>query len=156
VVFASYLKARDEGTSGKRLFERLILDIGSEEKFMLTIMVLTMIAVGLASVVLMKSRTIDPAQLVQPRTGLMTIGIQIICGDCAGEEGRPIKTYLDRSGNCAHCGGSSYLLASAVGVNSALLRAGRLREAHIASSHGRVIPFEVPGSRASRSERIAV
>ena len=123
---------------------------------MLTIMMATMIALGLASVVLMKSRSSDPAQLDQPRPGLMTIGIQIICGNCSGEGERPIKTYLDRSGNCAQCGGSSYLLAAAVGVNIALLRASRLRDAHIGSSHGRVIQFEAPGSRASRSERIAV
>src|SRR6266852_4622302 len=123
---------------------------------MLTIMVATVIAVGLASVVLMKGRITDPAQLDQPRPGLLTIGVQIICGNCSGENERPIKTYLDRCGNCAQCGGSSYLLASAVGINSALMRAGRLRDAHIASSHGRVIPFEAPGSRASCSERIAV
>ncbi|MEK6409355.1 MAG: hypothetical protein AABN34_20730 [Acidobacteriota bacterium] len=122
---------------------------------MLTIMVATAIALGFASLVLMKGRTADPAQLDQPRPGLMTIGIQIICGNCSGEGARPIKTYLDRAGNCAHCGGSSYLLASAVGVNIAMLRAGRVRDAHVASSHGRVIPFEVPGSRAAR-ERIAV
>lgn len=122
---------------------------------MLTIMVATAIALGFASLVLMKSRTADPAQLNQPRAGLMTMGIQIICGNCSGEGDRPIKTYLDRSGNCAQCGGSSYLLASAVGVNIAMLRAGRLRDAQVASSHGRVIPFEVPGSRVSR-ERIAV
>lgn len=123
---------------------------------MLTMMVATMIALGLAGVVLLKSRTNDPAQLEQPRGGLLTVGIQIICGDCSGYEERPIKTYLDRSGNCSHCGGTSYLLASAVGVNIALLRADRLREAQIVSSRGRVIPFEMPGSRVNRSDRIAV
>lgn len=123
---------------------------------MLTIMVITMIALGLAGLVLMKSRTNDPAQLDQPRPGLLTIGVQILCGNCSGYDERPIKTYLSRSGSCAQCGSSSYLLASAVGVNIALLRAGRLRDAQIISSHGRVIPFEMPGSRASRSERIAV
>ena len=123
---------------------------------MLTMMVVTMIALCLASVVLMKSRTNDPAQLEQPRHRLLTVGVQIICGNCSGTEERPIKTYLDRAGNCSHCGGTSYLLASSVGVNIALLRADRLRDAHIASSHGRVIPFEMPGSRATRSDRIAV
>lgn len=123
---------------------------------MLTIMVTTMIAIGLASIVLMKSRTNDPAQLIQPRQRLLTVGVQIICGNCSGDEERPVKTYLDRSGNCSHCGGTSYLLASSVGVNIAQLRAGRLRDAHIVASHGRVIPFEMPGSRATHSDRIAV
>jgi hypothetical protein len=123
---------------------------------MLTITVVTMIAICLASVVLMKSRTSDPAQLSEPRHSLLTVGVQIICGNCSGVDDRPIKTYLDRSGNCSHCGGTSYLLASSVGVNIALQRAGRVREAQISSSHGRVIPFEMPGSRATRSDRIAV
>src|SRR6185295_640602 len=123
---------------------------------MLTIMVVTMIAIGLASVVLLKSRTTDPAQLGQRRHGLLTVGVQIICGDCSGFEERPIKTYLDNSGNCSHCGGTSYLLASSVGVNIALLRADRVREAQIVSSHGRVIPFEMPASRTARPDRIAV
>lgn len=124
---------------------------------MLTVMVVTMIAIGLASVVLMKSRTDDPAQLNQPRPRMLTVGIQIICGDCSGDDERPVKTYLDRTGNCSHCGGSSYLLASAVGVNVALLRADRLRSPQIASSNGRVIPFEIPTSRVKRAEdRIAV
>lgn len=121
---------------------------------MLTIMVVTMIA--LAGVVLMKGRTNDPAQLEHPRHSVLTVGVQILCGNCSGYDERPIKTYLDRSGNCSHCGGTSYLLASSVGVNIALLRADRLRDAQIVSSHGRVIPFEMPGSRATRSDRIAV
>ena len=123
---------------------------------MLTISVATLIALGLACVVLMKSRVTDSAQLDQPRPALLTIGVQIICGDCSGEDEHPIKTYLNRYGSCSQCGGKSYLLASAVAINSLLARAARLREAQIASSHGRVLPFEVPGSRTSRSERIAV
>lgn len=123
---------------------------------MLTIIVATVVALSLASVVLIKSRAADPARLEQPRPGLLTIGVQIICGDCSGEDGFPIKTFMNRYGSCSQCGGSSYLLASAVAANSILSRAARLRDDQIASSHGRVIPFEAPGSRTSRSEKIAV
>ncbi len=123
---------------------------------MLTIIVATAIALGLACIVLTKSRITDSAQLDRPRPGVLMIGVQIICGNCSGEDVRPIKTYLDLSGNCARCGGGSYLLASAVGANIRLFGAGRPRDAHTVSSHGRVIPFEVPASRGSRSERIAV
>lgn len=122
---------------------------------MLTIIVATTIAISLACIVLMK-RPADPGQLSQPRPALLTIGIQIICGDCSGDQSTPVKTYLDRSGNCSHCGGRSYLLASAVAINSMAFRAARLREARFAPSQGRVIPFELPGSRAARTERIAV
>ncbi|HSE96753.1 MAG TPA: hypothetical protein VLD57_00695, partial [Blastocatellia bacterium] len=40
------------------------------------------------------------SQLIEPRPDVVRLGIQIICGDCAGEDGPPAKTYLDRSGNC--------------------------------------------------------
>ena len=123
---------------------------------MLTIIVATVIALSLACVVLMKSRVTDSAQLDQPRPALLTIGVQIICGDCSGEDEHPIKTYMNRQGSCGQCGGKSYLLASAVAINSLLARATRVRDAQIASSHGRVLPFEMPGSRASLSEKIAV
>lgn len=123
---------------------------------MLTMIVATAIALGLACVVLLKSRTTDSAQLDQKRPGLLTIGVQIICGDCCGENDHPIKTYMNRYGSCSQCGGSSYLLASSVAANIILARASRLRGAQIASSNGRVIPFEAPGSRTSRSEKIAV
>lgn len=123
---------------------------------MLTIIVATVIALSLACVVLLKSRVTDSAQLDQPRPALLTIGVQIVCGDCSGEDEHPIKTYMNRYGSCSQCGGKSYLLGSAVAINSLLARATRLREAQIASSHGRVLPFEMPGSRASRSEKIAV
>lgn len=123
---------------------------------MMTMMVATAIALGLACVALLKSRVTDWAQLEQSRAALLMIGVQIICGDCSGEDEHPKKTYMDRAGNCAQCGGRSYLLASSVAASSTLSRALRMREAQISSSHGRVIPFELPASRSSRSERIAV
>ena len=122
---------------------------------MLTIIVATVIALSLACLVLIKSRVTDPAQLEQPRPGLLTVGVQIICGDCSGESEFPIKTYLNRYGSCSECGGTSYLLASAVAMNTLFARATRLRDAHVASSNGRVLPFEAPASRSSR-EKIAV
>jgi hypothetical protein len=123
---------------------------------MLTITVATVIALSLAGMVLIKSRSTDSAQLEQRRPALLTIGVQIICGDCSGENQHPIKTYMNRYGCCSQCGGGSYLLASAAAANILVARAMRVRDAQIASSHGRVIPFEVPGSRTLRSEKIAV
>src|SRR6266545_8389411 len=122
---------------------------------MLTIMVATIVALSVAGLVLMKSRVTESGQLEQPRPDLLTIGVQIICGDCSGEDHQPMKTYMNRYGSCSQCGGTSYLLASAVAAHGLLSRAARVREAQIASTNGRVIPFEIPGSRNSRSEKIA-
>ena len=118
---------------------------------MLTIIVAATIALSLACIVLLKTRTTSPEQLSQPRPAILMMGVQIICGDCSGDTLQPVKTYLDQFGTCSQCGGRSYVLASAVAANSALVRAGRLKEARVAGI-GRVLPFEVP----SRSERVAV
>jgi hypothetical protein len=120
---------------------------------MLTIFIATVIALSVAGLVLLKSRTTESNQLDQPRPSLLAIGVQIICGDCSGDTDHPIKTYMNRYGTCSQCGGTSYLLASHVAANNLVSRTARLRESQIASSPGRVIPFETP--RTSR-EKIAV
>ncbi len=62
--------------------------------------------------------TADSSTLSEPRSTVVTMGVQIICGDCAGEKDPPVKTYVDRSGNCAQCGGQSYILAANRMINS--------------------------------------
>lgn len=123
---------------------------------MITILVLTAIALGLACLVLIQSQTFDPDQMYQRRPAPLTMAVQIICGDCAGDGRQPLRTCLDRHGRCAQCGGSSYLLASIAASNRAAARAERVREAHAGSSRGRVIPFKVSVSRASGSTKMAV
>ena len=61
---------------------------------------------------LLKSETRKERSLSEPRAGHLMIGVQIICGDCSGDAESPLKTYLDRKGNCAQCGGRSFMLAS--------------------------------------------
>lgn len=53
------------------------------------------------------------SRLTESRPTMQTIGVQIICGDCSGDDDRPLKTYLGRDGLCGQCGGRSYILASA-------------------------------------------
>lgn len=38
--------------------------------------------------------------------------IQIVCGDCSGEESLPRKTFLTADSRCDNCGGRSYALAA--------------------------------------------
>ena len=68
------------------------------------------------------------SELSEPRAEMLTIGVQIICGDCSGDAESPVRTYLDRSGNCAHCGGRSYMLASNRIVYAYQLMDSRLSE----------------------------
>jgi len=71
----------------------------------------SILALGLAYG-LSKLAKSDEGKLSEPHTNLLTIGVQIICGDCCGDAESPLKTYLDRNGMCAKCGGRSYILAS--------------------------------------------
>ena len=66
----------------------------------------------LATYFLAKINGNNSSQLAEPRSVLVTAGIQIICGDCSGEEDLPKKTYLDSFGTCSQCGGHSYILAA--------------------------------------------
>jgi hypothetical protein len=124
---------------------------------MLIIIAATMIVIALTTLILLKSHKTDPAQLSEPRTSLISMGVQIICGDCSGDESRPLKTYLDRHGNCSHCGGHSYILAANRALYAQQIMAERRMESEAAATSGRVIPFEVPfGARGSRTDKIAV
>ena len=71
----------------------------------------SIIAFGLAYG-LSKLAKVDEGKLIEPHNDVLTVGVQIICGNCCGESESPRKTYLDRSGNCVQCGGRSYILAS--------------------------------------------
>ena len=74
------------------------------------IIVIAVVTFALALILTRRQSSIS--QLSEPRGSTLTIGVQIICGDCSGDEPRPIKTYLERFGSCAQCGGRSYILAS--------------------------------------------
>jgi len=122
---------------------------------MMIIITASLVALGLTYLIVTKTRKVDPNQLNETRFAPLTVGVQIICGDCSGDSITPIKTYLDRTGNCSQCGGHSFLLASSLGVYAEHMRLARIAEYAGAANNGRVIPFESP-SRAARSEKIAV
>ena len=76
------------------------------------IVVLASILALVAAYSLSKCLTVQEFKMREPRAQILTIGVQIICGDCSGDAESPIKTYLSRGGDCAQCGGRSYMLAS--------------------------------------------
>jgi hypothetical protein len=109
-------------------------------------------AIVVASAMLL-SHNAEQARLMEPRSSIITMGIQIICGNCAGEDDRPERTYLDRDGNCSQCGGHSYVLASSVYAGSASFRSGNILQPELDNVpiNGKVLPFN-----SQRRERIAV
>ena len=74
-------------------------------------LVVTVVVCVLLAIILKRGAR-ESGQLIEPRAAILTIGVQIICGDCCGDDNRPMKTLLGRGGNCAQCGGRSYILAS--------------------------------------------
>lgn len=115
---------------------------------MLTITATVIIALVIVSVVLRSHRT-DESQLTEPRVSVPMFGIQIVCGNCAGDELRPRRTYLDRLGNCSQCGGQSYLLASTVyGLNQGKQDLDGMDRVVV---NAKVLPFD-----SARANKIAV
>jgi hypothetical protein len=121
---------------------------------MTIIIAATIFALSLTALFLVKGRKEDPAQLRMSRPLIPTMGVQIICGNCSGDNMIAHKTYLDFNGNCHECGGHSYILASTLALQALHLRTQRAAEQTAAASR-RVIPFDA-AARAARSEKIAV
>ena len=117
---------------------------------MLSIIFGSAVALTIAGVLMRTHRT-RSSELRGQRNGTLLTAVQIVCGDCAGEGERPIRTCLDESARCERCGGTSYVLASELAVNSIRLRAARVRVG------ARVLAFEarLPGRREAVS-RVAV
>jgi hypothetical protein len=84
------------------------------EVTMLVITTLSIVALA-ATYGLSRLRADGEERLANPHGEIMTVGVQIICGDCSGDGDHPVKTYLDRLGKCGQCGGRSYVLASVCG-----------------------------------------
>ena len=81
-----------------------------------------------------------------PRPSIPAVPIQIVCGDCMENEMIPRRTLLNRFGQCETCGGSSFVLASALYSSK---RARMLRA--VTQPPAKVIPFKV-----QNSEKISV
>src|SRR5215470_9136080 len=65
----------------------------------------------------LSAKKFKSAGLRHKHSTMVALGVQIICGDCAGDGETPRKTYLDQSGRCSVCGGQSFLLASTAALN---------------------------------------
>jgi hypothetical protein len=123
---------------------------------MLNIIVASMAAMFFTWLVVRRSSPM-PLQVEDRSSALLTVAVQIVCGDCAGDGERPIRTCLDQSGRCARCGGTSYVLASDLAANVLQLRAARLRVGNVAAGDARVLVLETPlARRNSRAAKAAV
>ena len=96
-------------------------------------------------------RAHNQRRLSEPRGDIVTVGIQIICGDCSGDTQRPIKTYLDLHGNCSRCGGRSYVLASSLSASAMQLATAYLSQRE--STTGDAFPKSVGAPTSLHSVR---
>ena len=91
----------------------------------------------------------DSSQLSEARNSILKVGVQIVCGDCAGDNYTPVRTLLDNKGQCDQCGGRSYVLASNLALSAVLARRSRFADR-------RVLSFETGSRRVDRSTKVAV
>lgn len=104
-----------------------------------------LISVGLLAgvfslvVFLARRSSADSCRLTEARLDIVTTGVQIICGDCSGVGRIPVKTYLDKNGNCSQCGGQSYILAANCALRIQALTA--LRMSQLAETNDKKVAF---------------
>jgi hypothetical protein len=92
---------------------------------------------------------------IELRPSVSRLGVQIICGDCSGDEDTPVKTHLDRIGRCDRCGGYSFILASGRAAYARRLVASRLAANEAVAKNGRVLSFEAGARNVERAGKIA-
>lgn len=99
----------------------------------------------------------SPVQAAAPRNLIKLVGVQVICGDCAGDEEVPAKTYLTAQDKCSRCAGNSYVLASAFESTIMLFNALQIFEATARDSSAKVISIEEHiAARVETNQKIAV
>jgi hypothetical protein len=122
---------------------------------MLTVIAAMFFAAFITILVLRNNRK-DDRQLLAPRNSSVKLGVQIVCGDCAGNGVQPKRTILTRFGVCEQCGGTSYVLASewAMMRKLAQLRAETAEKSGLAA---RVLSFDRSAVKnLNRRENVAV
>jgi hypothetical protein len=108
------------------------------------LVVITAISAMALTYLMNRTHKADSSKLSEPRHGLLAVGVQIICGNCSGDGDRAVKTYLSRAGNCAQCGGTSYILASDLAWRAHNALATRRQRYEAVAGSGRVLPFNLP------------
>lgn len=111
----------------------------------------------LAYFVLRKRVDVALEPLPQSRNLIKLVAVQIICGDCGGEEEAPLKTYLNAYDKCARCGGNSYVLASSFESTMMLYKALEFLESAVPTQDANVISIqEHIAARDNQEQKIAV
>ncbi len=119
---------------------------------MLAFVLPSVLALALACLVLRYSK--PNASRLSERHERLMVAVQIICGDCSGDDARPLRTCLDSTGRkCEQCGGTSYTLASSLAVKTGHRFAAGFTGTAKGQRSARVLSFE--GARANGDLRSA-
>lgn len=122
---------------------------------------LSILALTMTCLFIWKKNANNSAQLLDSRAYVKTLGVQIVCGNCAGDGEMAVRTFLDINGNCSQCAGTSFVPASTLGVYALLARQEQMygnqahlyeRETAIDSYSGRVVSLR--DHLALRGERV--
>ena len=86
-----------------------------------------------------------------------SLPVQIVCGDCMGDDILPRRTFLGIYERCSRCGGASYVLASVLATNMLPHRAEQSSPVHSETDEPHVVSIADPRAvREDRNHKIAV
>lgn len=86
-----------------------------------------------------------------------SLPVQIVCGDCMGDDILPRRTFLSIYERCSRCGGASYVLATALATNKLLHRAEQSSQVHNETDECHIVSLEEHrAARGDRNHKIAV
>jgi hypothetical protein len=86
-----------------------------------------------------------------------SLPVQIVCGDCMGDDILPRRTFLGIYERCSRCGGASYVLASALATNMLLHRAEQSSHVNAEANESRIVSLEEHrAAREDHNHKIAV
>ena len=130
---------------------------GKHMVMLLTLEIFILIIALTAFLIVKRREALQIRRQQERRAFTRNLPIQIVCGDCMGDEISPRRTFLGIYERCSHCGGSSYILASALAINMRVHHAEQALPMNAETTDSHVISFkEHLAAREDRNQKIAV
>jgi hypothetical protein len=116
-----------------------------------------LLIVGIALLIVKRRQAVALRRQQEWQAFNRSLPVQIVCGDCMGDDILPRRTFLGIYERCSRCGGASYVLATALATNMLLHRAEQSSHANTETAESHVISIEEHrAAREDRNRKIAV
>lgn len=126
-------------------------------KALLTLEIMLLVII-LAVFIMVKRR--ESAQLrrqQETRAFTRSFPVQIVCGDCMGDDILPVRTFLTIYERCSRCGGNSYVIASHLAATMRQHKFMQTMQPEAETDSNRVVSIEDHlAMRDDRNRKIAI